>query len=244
MKLTVLGSSSNGNGYLIHDESEALILETGIRYSTALKAMDYNSRIVVAALISHTHGDHAKYMNSYLEKGVMVMANSSVLSLAEPKYTYLCKEVQPMKGYKAGRFSIVPFELQHDVPCLGFLIDHPDTGTLVFITDTYLCEYIFPPSSRHIIIECNYADHILDRNILSGSVHPSMRNRLLETHLELKTCIGILKANDLSKVQTITLAHLSSQNSNEAEFCREVTAHTGIPVYAAKKGFTTNLNKY
>jgi ribonuclease BN (tRNA processing enzyme) len=61
--------------------------------------------------------------------------------------------------------------------------------------------------------------------------------------MEFETCKNILKANDLTNVINIVLIHLSSQNSDEERFVREVREATGKQVYAAKKNLTINLNK-
>jgi phosphoribosyl 1,2-cyclic phosphodiesterase len=93
-----------------------------------------------------------------------------------------------------------------------------------------------------MMIEANYCDEILERNITSGIVHPCMRPRLLKTHMELKTCKGIFKAADLSEVRNIILVHLSSDNSDEEMFVREIQEATGRPVYAACKGLEIDMN--
>jgi len=242
MKLIVLGSSSTGNGYLLHSEKETLILECGMRFSTVKKALKFKISSIVGAVISHEHGDHAKYLKDYAIAGIPILSGEATFkSKTDLVCSSVCKVVYPGKGYKLGNFKIVPFDLCHDVPCLGYLISHPEMGTMVFMTDTFMCEYTFPGLS-HMLIEANYADDILIRNIAAGSVYPGMRPRLLSTHMELETCKGIIKANDLSKVMNIVLIHLSSGNSDEARFVREIQQATGQRVYAANKGLTIDFN--
>ena len=55
MVLSVINSSSDANGYIIHNESEALILECGCKLIDVKKALDWNIRKVVGCLISHEH---------------------------------------------------------------------------------------------------------------------------------------------------------------------------------------------
>ena len=43
MELTVLASSSSGNGYILHNDNEALIIEAGVRFKEAQKALDFNT---------------------------------------------------------------------------------------------------------------------------------------------------------------------------------------------------------
>ncbi|HDB8933588.1 TPA: hypothetical protein O7L22_002822, partial [Staphylococcus aureus] len=47
----------------------------------------------------------------------------------------------------------------------------------------------------------------------------------------LEHAIGMLKANDLTRLEEIHLIHLSSQNSNAKYIKREIQKVTGVPVY-------------
>ncbi len=96
---------------------------------------------------------------------------------------------------------------------------------------------------KHIIIEANYADDILEDNIIKGVEHPFKRDRLLTSHMELKTTKAVLMAQDLSRVENIILTHLPGQNSDESGFADEIKALTWKPVYAAKSGMTVCLTK-
>ena len=48
--------SQNGNCYRLENDTEALILDAGVRYKDALKALDYNISKVKAVVLSHEHG--------------------------------------------------------------------------------------------------------------------------------------------------------------------------------------------
>ena len=150
--------------------------------------------------------------------------------------------VKEGKGYKMGNFKVLPFPACHDVPCVGYLIDHPDMGKMVFLTDSCMCEYQFK-GLNHVLIECNYSDKKLIEAITAGRTLPSQRERLLTSHMELTTCKGFLEANDLSHVSEIVLLHLSENNSDEPYFISEVERHTGKVVYAAKPGLTIDLDR-
>lgn len=55
-KLTVLQSGSKGNGYILDDGSNQLIIELGCRLEEYLKVLDYKIADVVGVLVSHSHG--------------------------------------------------------------------------------------------------------------------------------------------------------------------------------------------
>lgn len=243
MKLKVLGSNSQGNCYLLVGRDEVLIIEAGIKFAEVKKALNYNISNIVGCLISHEHNDHAGFYTEYLKIGFPVLSPEAVykskgFSVMPP----FVKVVQPGKGYKVGNFKIIPFEVQHDVPAFGYQVDHPDMGRLVFLTDTFYCEYTFDNVSIWLI-EANYADDILDRNIAEGRTPPSMRPRLLKSHMELETTKGILQTNDMKHTQDIVLIHLSDGNSDEARFVREIVGLTGKPTIAAKKGVDLWIGK-
>lgn len=243
MELIVLGSNSQGNCYLLVGRDEVLIIEAGIKFGEVKKVLNYNISNIVGCLISHEHNDHAGHYMEYLKMGFPVLSPEAVYrhkgySVMPP----FAKIVQPGRGYKVGNFKIIPFEVQHDVPAFGYQVDHPDMGRLVFLTDTFYCEYIFD-DVNHWLIEANYADDILDQNIADGRMPPSMRPRLLKSHMELETTKGILSTNNLKETQNIILIHLSDGNSDEARFVREIAGLAGKPVVTAKKGVGLNLGK-
>ena len=242
MRLHVLGSNSFGNCYILESDTEALIVEAGVRLSDIKKALKWNISKVVGAVISHEHNDHAGYVSEFINSGIYVLANERVFSTHRIESCSFRSPIEAGKGYKVGGFKIIPFNVVHDVPCYGFLIDHNDIGRILFITDTMMCEYTFP-GLNHIMIECNYAMDILNKNIESGKLPMAMRSRLLQSHMELSITKDILESNDLSDVVNIILIHLSDGNSDEERFVREIQEITGKTVYAADKRLEIELLK-
>lgn len=242
MRLIILGSSSKGNCYILSNGKEALIIEAGIRLSEVKKALKFNISVVVGAVVTHEHNDHAGYLKDFVAAGITVLALDEVFKGKGVSETAsFTKRITPGKGYKVGAFKIIPFSVRHDVPCVGYLIEHPDMGKLLFVTDTMMLEYTFS-GLNHILLEANYADRILSENIENGTVQPFFWERVMKSHMELETTKEILQSNDLSSVRNIVLIHLSSGNSNAKMFTEEVTKVTGKIVYAATKGLELDLS--
>jgi ribonuclease BN (tRNA processing enzyme) len=61
--------------------------------------------------------------------------------------------------------------------------------------------------------------------------------------MSLDTCVNLLNANDLSKVNNIVLIHLSDSNSDEQAFKKRVSDETGKNVTVASNGMEINFNK-
>lgn len=241
MRLNVLGSDSNGNCYVLQNDKEALIIEAGVRFSEVKKALKWQLSKVVGAVITHEHNDHAKYVRDFVSNGITVLALPSVFKAKGIDSLSFRKEIEPMHGYIVGSFRVFAMPVCHDVPCVGFIIEHEDMGRMLFVTDTMMLEYRVP-GLNHILLEANYAEDILDAKIEAGSVPLSMKPRLIHSHMEIETTKGILRANDLSGVNEIVLIHLSNGNSDERRFVREVQETSGKPVYAAVAGLELNLS--
>lgn len=242
MFLKILASSSAGNGYILSTDTETLIIEAGMKLSILKKALNYDLSKVVGCVVSHCHNDHSGNLKEYAQAGITCLALQSVLEAKGIASHHRAKTIEAGKGYKVGNFKIIGFPVAHDVPCLGLLINSPSCGNILFLTDTFTCEYRFDDLNT-IMIEANYSDDILDNNISSGKVSPAMRKRLMFSHMELQTTKQLLLSNDLSQVSNIVLIHLSSGNSNEKGFIDEIQRATGKVVYAADKGLEINIDK-
>lgn len=241
MNLHILGSNSSGNCYVLETSTEALILEAGVRMASVKKALRWHMNKVVGAVITHEHNDHAGHIAEMTASGVTVLALKEVFAshgLCGKPFT---KVIEGGRGYKLGNFTIIAVPVKHDVPCLGYIISHPDMGKLLFITDTVTFDFIVQGLNT-VMIEANYADDIVERNIASGDMPEAMRPRLINSHMEIDETKAILADNDLSEVGSIILIHLSDGNADERRFIREVQEQTGKAVYAARAGMTIDIS--
>ncbi|MFL0197316.1 MBL fold metallo-hydrolase [Clostridium sp. WILCCON 0269] len=241
MKLTVLGSGSAGNCYLLQNKDETLILDCGLPYKTILKGLDFNLMNVVGCLVTHSHKDHSKAINDLKNNGIYVYTSIGTISTLNLKLNYRLFPIESEKQISLDNFTVLPFETEHDaVEPLGFLIQHNDMGKLLFITDSYYCQYKFT-GLNHIMIECNYSMDIVNENFEKGLIHPALRNRLLKSHFSLDNVKEFLKTTDLTEVKDIVLLHLSDSNSNATQFKEEIERLTGKPTYIADKGLKIDL---
>ena len=240
MELKVLGSSSSGNCYLLQNKEVTLMIECGLPYKTILKGLDFNLSNVVGCLVTHEHKDHSKAIFELGNKGIDIYTSCGTVNTLGDGLGHRLKFVKALYQFEVGEFIVLPFEAEHDAAePLGFLIQHPDMGKLLFITDSYYCQYNFS-RLNHIFIECNYSKEILETNI-ENSLNPRLAKRLIKSHFSLENVKEFLKATDLSQVRDITLLHLSDGNSNAREFKTEIERLTGKPTYVADKGLEIEL---
>lgn len=241
MKVKVLNSNSSGNCYILESENEALVIESGLRFLEVKKALNFNISKIVGCIISHEHGDHAKYAIEFLKAGIPVFCSQGTkdrigVGLYQPSVCFHGRR------FNVGQFEIMCFDIVHDAAQpMGFIIKHPECGKILFLTDTYYSEFTFK-GINHFLIEANYSDEILRENIESGRLNPTVKRRIETSHMSLQTCKQLLQANDLSECRTICLIHLSSTNSNAKQFKEEIQALTGKMVYVAERGLEYNID--
>ena len=202
MKLRILGSNSSGNSYILENDNEALLIEAGIDFRVVKKALGYNLRKVAGTVISHRHGDHAKFVASLVKSGIQTLALEDVFASHGIDGNPFSHSVIPNKSYKVGGFICTPFAVSHDVPCVGWLIKHDEFGKLLFVTDTMKLDYQFDGLTE-IMIETNYADDILDGRLERDEINLQMYKRIINSHMSLSTAKYILKSNDISQVDNI-----------------------------------------
>lgn len=240
MKLKVIGSGSKGNAYLLENEQEAILIECGVNISEIKKAVNFNVNKISGCLVTHEHGDHAKSINEVMASGINVFATAGTFSNSVKNKSHR-QHIVPQKGqFSVGNFRVISFPTIHDVaePC-GFLINHTDCGTVLFLTDTVYSGFTFS-GLNNIIIEANYDEEIIDEKLGDKKF---LRDRILNSHMSLDTCMDFLQANDLSQVNNIVLIHLSDSNSHEIDFANKVSSITGKSVHVANNELQINFNK-
>lgn len=237
LRILSTGSSSEGNNYILECEGEQLLIEAGVPLKKVRKALGYDMTKIVGCIVTHNHGDHFSCAREYVDYGIPVYATDGTLANIPKDERFGFHAVAYKQMYMVGGFRVMPFVTEHDAPepC-GFLIDCIDGNRVLFATDTYYLRYKFANVTIYMI-ECNYDEKILQRNIREGIVHPSVGERVRKSHMSLSLCIASLRANDLSKTVAVILIHLSGNNSKGEEFTKAVKEATGKPVYVARSGF-------
>lgn len=235
MKLKVLGSSSAGNCYFLENDAECLVIEAGVPLKDVKIALGFNVRKIVGVVVSHSHGDHAKYVLEYEKAGIPVF-----------------KPYEGMKDMDLNRgagFKIQAFPNQDkggkwlhgnsdgtECPCYGFYIQHPDIGSLVYVTDTEYVRWRFS-EVNHILVEANYSNELIESEAIN-------REHVLRGHMSLQTALDFIFTNDSLALRNVILAHLSDKNSDATEFqqkTKEILKY-GADVYVAEKGVEIDLN--
>lgn len=257
MELIVIGSSSKGNCYCLHNDSEALIIEAGLPYREVAKELGKEiTKRVKMVIITHEHNDHAKYVKDWLDHGVSVYGTPGTVDALRKKHSrtrvwYMRPKAFSERNEANGAIRwnalhgpcgihILPFATVHDAddPC-GFILFEPSMGTVVFATDT-----AFMPSRisnlTNVLIECNYDEALLDQRT---DIPETLKERIRNSHMSVTSCIEALKANDLANVQNIVLLHVSEGDGDTEAFRAKVEEQFGINTKVAEKGLKMAIRR-
>ena len=235
ISIQTLGSSSAGNAYRLSSGGRSLLLECGLPWKKIKEGLNFETSDLDGCLVSHAHGDHCKAAGDLMKAGVDLYATKEAFSEMGVKSNFhRFIPVIENKMFRVGGFwRVAPFATQHDAPgSVGYIISNQGSGeSLLFLTDTAYCRYSFTDRFTAIMIEANYSEATLQRNVDDGLIDADRAKRVRENHMSIGRVLDFLKANDLSRCRAIHLIHLSDGNSNAEIFKRMVQEATGIPTF-------------
>ncbi len=222
------------------------MIEAGVRKNVWLANNIWLTHLN-GCLITHSHADHSKGVGDLLKAGVdCYMSEGTVdeintTSRDIDSARHRVHIIKALKQFKVGKWTILPFDTLHDTAePLGFLIQGPGGGKLLFATDTAFIKYRFK-GLTHIAIECNYDEEMMRESVKNHKTPSAVARRVYGSHMGLQTVKRMLLANDLSKVVEIHLLHLSDAHSHAELFRREIEKQTGKPVYISESLFKNEM---
>lgn len=246
MTLTILASGSTGNGYLFEARHSALLVECGVRPEDMMRRTAVPFSRIAGALLTHEHMDHAGYAARYAALGIPIYASRGTIE-AVPLMNGTVRTLRSMEVLYIDDWKVMPFDTRHDAAePLGFIIEHPEAGRILFLTDTRCCPYDFRELGLdHILVEANYDDAILDGNVANGVIDAARAARTRGTHMSLRGACDLIKADQTAELKTVVLIHLSRHNADPAYFA-EKAAETALfaKIAVAKAGLSIDLNKF
>lgn len=246
MKLTVVGTGSSGNCYILENKHGAILLDAGLPISKIRRAVRDWSK-VGACFVTHEHGDHAQAVPALCRRGIVCYMSPGtraiLLNGEKPDYAgnIECVRASDLVITDTG-FHVMPFAVKHDASDpLGYMIkDHETNKILVFATDTAGFYNRFANVS-YWLIESNFCMDILERQYRDGTITAQMWLRIVMSHMDMRALADFLPTNDLTKTELIVLCHLSATRSDEARMIDTIQTATGCRTIAAANGLSIDL---
>lgn len=222
--VTTLASGSSGNAVLVSRDSCHILIDAGIsvrRINAALGAQGLSLRDVSALLLTHTHSDHIRALDTLLKHyDLPIFASDGAARALRDRYSAIAPVLRSFpagSAFSVGDFSIRSFSTSHDAPdSVCYRIDTPDGGTGL-LTDTG----IVPEDAANVlrgtsvlVLEANH-----DLSMLRNGPYPySLQERIHSAfgHLSNDDAAAFAVAAAKTGTQDVLLAHLSEQNNNPA----------------------------
>lgn len=240
MEVIPLASSSAANCTLVrHPSGRSILLDAGLKVRELRPLVGFQVSQLEAALVTHAHQDHSRGVEGLLQAGVTcAMRAETAEALGVTKHHRVRilapqDHTRPRGPYMFGPWAVVPFDVEHDVPNLGYVLA-TRSERLLYLTDTPFSRYRFE-GLTHICLETNHSVEQVLRRVEEGSLDALVGSRIIRSHLGLERAIELLKANDLSRVKEIWLMHLSNGNSDATAFKAAVERATGVPTRVAEE---------
>lgn len=202
LKLKIIGSSSKGNCYILKSNTTSIMLDCGCK-----KVVNEDLTKIDGIVMTHRHLDHVgavpKIKDLYKNKYYANKDTLEVLPILEKDKI----EVVSGEKFDIKDFSLVPFELLHDVPCYGFLIkDNITKCKFLYVTDTGMIDYQFKDID-FFLVESN-----CDEDLLTYEDFKEVR--LYDTHLSLQQTSDFLNNNVNHNTKKVMLCHISQSEKD------------------------------
>ena len=217
MRITILGSGSEGNALLLESRTTAVLVDAGLSYRKLVQrfaAVDREPpRELAAIVVTHEHGDHAAHASTYATRlGCPVRATSETMRALRLRGSVPREAFSVGRVFRIGDITIRSRRIPHDAPqvaltfesnesSLGLVTDlgHVPKGLERFLSD---CETL--------LLESNH-----DRDMLATGPYPASLKRRVGGRLgHLSNAdAGDLLASLSYAPRDVVLMHLSEANN-------------------------------
>ncbi len=229
MKLTILGSGSNGNASYVETGETRLLVDVGFSGRQIRQRLATLGRVpenLSAILITHEHSDHICGLAAIAEKArVPVYCNRAtmdeIIRITGAKLDF--RLFVAGGGFDVGDISVETFSIPHDAQDpVGFVL-HTNNVKIGFATDLghvtkLVLERLRPTNA--LVLESNH-----DVKLLQDCVHRpwSLKQRILSRHGHLSNeaaadCVTEIMSAEL---RHLYLGHLS-RDCNKPELAQRV----------------------
>lgn len=222
MRFASLGSGSEGNGTLISDDQDTLLLDCGFSAREAIRRMaerNVAADDLSAILVTHEHSDHVKGVARLANKaGIPVYCTWGTWSakLQGVLDDALLHVISPHRAFNIGNLTIQPVPVPHDArePC-QFVIESGCRKKLGILTDVgSITPYMIEMYQRcdALMLECNH-DLVM---LQEGPYPPSLKRRVAGHlgHLNNEQAADMLTRLDCTRLQHLVVTHISQKNNH------------------------------
>lgn len=219
MIITTIATGSAGNCYLVEDNNHYVVLDCGIRFREITSHPKFPSfRDIDFVFSSHKHLDHSRSLEDFKRSGCEIVS-----------YETLENKVQNL--HIAG-WDIITFKVNHNVDNWGIVIRHnKKEENLCYITDSFAFPKI--ENVTHWLLEVDYIEEMID-DIIDSEQDYKLKHNGFVNHNSLENAVSYFKSLK-TRPKTITLCHLSADNSNAKKILKTMSQFADKVTIARKE---------
>jgi phosphoribosyl 1,2-cyclic phosphodiesterase len=232
VRVTVLGSGSEGNSALVEAEGVGILIDAGFSgrdIEARLAAVDVDTTQIAGIVVTHDHQDHTRGMGVLARRfGIPIYLTERTAAACAALITgdERVEHYTSPLPFRIGPFEVNPFLTVHDaVDPVAFTVTHPASGCKMGIaTDLGRPTTAVRAALANchvLILEANHDDAMLWR----GPYPWSVKQRIASSHghLSNRASAELLREVFHPGLVAVALAHLSQQ-CNDAGLARAVIA--------------------
>jgi phosphoribosyl 1,2-cyclic phosphodiesterase len=192
MKVTVLGSGSEGNSTLIEVDGTGILVDAGFsgrETEERLRACGFDPRWLAGIVVTHDHGDHSRGAGILARRfGVPVYLTKRTAVALSALFTggEAVREYASSAPFRIGPLTVNPFLTVHDaVDPVAVTVLHPESGSKVgIVTDVgrpTTAVRAALAGCHALVLEANHDDAMLWR----GPYPWSVKQRIASSHVKV-----------------------------------------------------------
>lgn len=218
MRVTILGSGSEGNALLLESGTTSVLVDAGLSHRKLVQRFDAIGRDVpndiAAVLVTHSHSDHAAHASTYATRlGCPIRASEATLQSIRLRPTARAETFTVGRRFVIGDITIRSHALPHDAPQVALVFETKVT-TVGLVTDLgHVPKGLerFLGECETLLLESNH-----DPDMLEMGPYPAMLKRRVAGslgHLSNGQTGDLLAALPHAP-KRVVLMHLSETNNS------------------------------
>jgi len=240
VRVTILGSGSEGNALLLESRTSAVLVDAGLSHRRLVQRFAAIGREtpknIAAVIVTHSHSDHAAHASTYATRlGCPVRASEATMSSIRLRPAAQAETFTVGRRFVIGDITIHSQAIPHDVPQVALRFETKATS-LGLVTDLgHVPKGLgrFLDECETLLLESNH-----DPDMLAEGPYPEMLKRRVggsQGHLSNGQA-GDLLAGLPYAPERVVLMHLSeTNNSPQLARCSAEAAlgHQGVELLLA-----------
>lgn len=139
MRVTILGSGSEGNALLLESGTTSVLVDAGLSYRKLVQRFEAVGRKIpvdiAAVLVTHSHGDHGAHASTYATRlGCPVRATELTMDALRLRQAAIRETFAVGRPFVIGDIAIHSHKIPHDAPQVALCFETKETK-LGLVTD-------------------------------------------------------------------------------------------------------------